>query len=201
MDDLQLATASVWHIFKHFKVTIGPDLKERYREEISADFKNFYYRHGFPCTVTSEEMNAVRREFFKKHRRLGLLRHDAVKTLTACQILGTLKLAIVSGEIEETLLKRLWDTNLNGYFEKVWADVRNKEIALVKACHHFKVSPAETFYVDDTREGITASSRCGVIPVSLVNPTSYTPEKYLRETARQYQAIVIANLFDITRLL
>lgn len=200
-DDLWLTVESVRFIFKHFKTATPSDLGERYREEITADFKKFYYKHGVSRLVTPEEMNTQRKEFFAKHGHLAKLRQNAGKTLTICRSLGNLQLGIVSAEVTSILESNLDSFNIRGYFDQLWTEVRNKHDALVTACEYFNVKPSKAFYVDDTEEGIKAANDCGLTPVSLITPTSYTPEKLLRKAAQEHDAIVITNLFDIAQLI
>ncbi len=201
LDDMWLAVENMLNTFKKFKAPISPDLSIRYREEITAKFEDFYHDNGIPIIITREEINEERKKFLQNKIHLATSRPDVLKTLTLCRSLGTLRLAIVSGEIEELLEKKLGQLNLRQHFEKIWADTHNKHDTLAAACEHFKVKPAKAFYVDDTVEGIEAASDCGLIAVSLVTPTSYAPEKLLRKVAQERGAIVITDLFELTQLI
>lgn len=200
-DDLWLAIESVRFIFKHFKTLVPPNLRERYREEITADFEKFYYKHGISRLVTPEKVNTKRKEFFAKHGHLAKLRKNTEKTLTICRGLGHLQLGIVSAEIASILESDLDRFNIRGHFDQLWSEVRNKHNALATAHKYFKIKPSKAFYVDDTIEGMEAAESCGLIPVSLITPTSYTPEEALRKAAQEHGAIIITDLFDIAQLI
>jgi len=160
LNDLWLAYLSTEKIFEFFGVPV-PTLRE-YQNEIESDFSKFYIHHGitnFDLTIN----NAIRMQVFEENwDKVGL--HDpktAKHILMRMKQLG-LKLAIVSAEIPEVLLRRIAQFDLGDVFDHVRGGAWPKNEALAEVLIHFDVKPEEAFYIDDTHEGISIAKKLGM---------------------------------------
>lgn len=181
-DDLHVAYGSVQEIFRTYSIPC-PAL-EQYREEISANYMEFYYNHGFPRTTTGDELNLIRNEFYKTNGGSAKMRPDVRKTIDHLSFLH-IHTAIVSAEVSVNLYRQLirWG-NLQRSFDfikaEAWGD-KGKEKALVRVVEVFDVKFDEMIYVDDSVDGLTSAKNVGVIPVAFTNPTGYHSEHRLAQ--------------------
>ena len=173
-DDLHVAYGSVQEIFRTYGIPC-PTL-DQYREEIAANYMEFYYNHGFPRTTTGDELNKIRSEFYRTNSGSAQIRRDVAETLYGLSALH-IRLAIISAEISVTLSRQLirWG-NLQRSFDfikaEAWGD-KGKEKAFLQAAEIFGENSCETIYVDDSVDGLTSAKNVGVIPVAFTNPTGY----------------------------
>lgn len=179
-DDLYVAYGSVQEIFRAYDIPC-PTL-EQYREEISADFMEFYYNHGFPRTTTGDELNVIRNRFYKVNGGSAQIRPDVRKILYSLSILN-IRTAIVSAETSVNLYKQLIRFgNLQRSFDFIKAEAwgnNGKENAFRQAMEIFGTDHGEMVYVDDSVDGLTSAKNIGVIPVAFTNPTGYNSERRL----------------------
>lgn len=187
-DDLErLAYGSVVKIFETHNIPT-PTLDE-YRQEITASFMKFYYKHGFVPNFSgqgedgdSKALNIIRKKYYTENVDKGNIRLDAAQTVFNLRSMG-IKVGIVSAEIGSTLFDKLNSSDLYGLFDsqfvraQVWDD---KGLALLKMCQDLDVSPGNTIYVDDTIDGTGSAKKVGLIPVGFGNETGYNSEDRLR---------------------
>lgn len=160
IDDLRLAYQSTREIFEAHGVP--PPSLGAFRDEIESDFKKFYIQHGI--THFDLDLNhAIRTRVFDEHwDETKLHDHEMAKMLLMrFKELG-FKLAIVSAEVPEVLLRRIEQFKLQEVFDHIRAGAWPKGSALRETVEHFGVKPEETFYVDDTHEGIGLGKELGV---------------------------------------
>lgn len=184
LDDLGVAYGSVQEIFNTYDMSC-PTIQQ-FREEITADFMEFYYRHGFPKTTTADELNAIRRKFYRANGDKAQIRADVRATLNWLLAVG-LYASIVSAEVTTTLHKYLLRDGLNRKFDfirpEAWGSTDAKPKALAQAIDVFSCSPEDMIYVDDTVDGLVAAKQVGITPVAFTNPTGYNSSHRLMEVA------------------
>jgi len=184
LDDLHIAYGSVQEIFRVYDIPC-PAVKQ-YREEISADFMEFYYQHGFPRTITAEELNEIRRKFYRANGDNARIRVDVYSTINQLLVLGFYT-AIVSAEVTTTLHKYLLREGLNRKFDFVrpeaWGSKEAKSKALLQVADVFNCSPEDMIYVDDSVDGLMAAKNTSVVPMAFTNPTGYNSSHRLMEVA------------------
>ena len=194
LDDLDLAFGSVAEIFNTY--SLPPPTLEQYRQEITSKFMQFYYDHGFPLTTTMEELNNIRKRYYKDNAHRAKFREDVYYVLRRLEERG-IKLAIVSAEIESVLMERLNEAKIRHYFgNNIKAGVYgNKEPALIQVVKDLDVNPEDAVYVDDTVDGTGAAKNVGIVPVAFGNGYN-SPERLLTVTSQ-----IIYQLSDLLKLL
>jgi len=183
IDDLHIAYGSVQKIFSVYHLSC-PTI-DQFREEISADFMEFYYGHGFPRTTTVEELNTIRKSFYETSGHNAKIRMDVPATLRWLFSAG-LHTAIVSAERSATLYKYLVQGGLQKWFDCILPEAwgkGTKQKYLLSVAEIFEVEPSDMIYVDDTVDGLTAARNAGVIPVAFTNPTGYNSASRLLKVA------------------
>lgn len=196
-NDLHVAYGSVQEIFKTYGIPC-PTLQQ-YREEISADYMEFYYNHGFPRTTTSDELNAIRNVFYRTNGRNARIRIDVWKTIYYLSDLN-IRVAIVSAETLTNLYRQLIRSgNLQRSFDfikaEAWGD-KGKEKALLQVAEVFGIEPCDMIYVDDSVDGLTSAKNLGVIPVAFTNSTGYHSEQRLK-TVTELRVNEIGEIINI----
>ena len=172
LDDLSVAYGSVVEIFRVYN--IRPPTLDQYRQEITADFIKFYYRHGFsdqpgnPLYANAADLNVIRKAYYKQHGHLADFRPDAEGVFQEL-VSRNIRLAIVSAEISSVLLERLEFTGLAKYFNgnmkgSVWGD---KAPALFETAQRLGVVCEDTAYVDDSLDGTGAAKRLGMTAIGM----------------------------------
>lgn len=176
-DDINTAYGSVVKIFTTYGLAV-PSL-DAYRNEIGANFMEFYYNHGFPRTTTADELNAIRRAYYKSAHDQGRFRPD-VRTMLQWLLVRGYGVGIVSAEIGLTLHQLLIRNGLSRMFDYIkpeaWGD---KAKYLAEAAEVFGKKPEDVVYVDDTEDGLNAAARAGLIPVAMNNATAYNSQDRL----------------------
>lgn len=180
-NDLHVAYGSVWEIFRTYGIPC-PTL-EQYREEITANYMEFYYDYGIPRTATDDDLNAIRNKFYKTNGGNASIRLDVEKTLLRLAILD-IDVAIVSAESSINLYRQLTRAgNLQRFFDfikpEAWGE-KGKEQALLQIAEIFDINPSEIVYVDDSVDGLNSAKNLGVIPVAFTNRTGYHSEHRLK---------------------
>jgi len=179
MDDLYVAHGSVQEIFRTYDIPC-PTL-EQFREEITADFMEFYFQHGFLRPTESElkglvdHLQMIRRSFYRDNEGNARIRPDVSRTVIWLLAMG-FYVAIVSAERRTTLHRYLVKEGLQRQFDCVisgaWGNGA-KEKALLEVGEIFKVYPEDMIYVDDSVDGLMAAKSVGVVPVAFTNSTGY----------------------------
>ena len=173
-DDFEVAYGSVQEIFKTYSMPCPTS--EQYREEISADYMEFYYKHGIPRMTIDDELNVIRNRFYKTNGGNAKIRPDV--WITLCQLtFFQIRTAIVSAESETNLYRQLiCGGNLQRSFDLIKAEswgFRGKEEALLRVAEIFGEEPNQIIYVDDSVDGLTSAKNVGVVPVAFTNSTAY----------------------------
>lgn len=195
IDDLHVAYGSVKEIFKTYDIPC-PRL-EQYREEITADFMEFYYRYGFPKTTTMYDLNLIKKKFYRESGNGVQIRTGVHLTLLWLLASG-FNTAIVSAEITTTLHRYLVANGLQRNFDFIRAEAwGDKSKALLQAAEVFDCSPEKMMYVDDTVDGLTAARNAGVIPVAFANQTGYNSKHRLAEVTE----FSIQEMVDLNNLI
>jgi len=184
-DDHHVAYGSVQEISKIYGIPC-PTL-EQYREEISADYMEFYYNHGLPRTITPVELNTIRNKFYKTNGESAQIRSDVWTTL---HHLAYFKIytAIVSAETETNLFRQLIRANnLQRSFDFIKAESwghRGKEEALLRVAEIFGEESQRILYIDDSVDGLTSAKNIGMVPIAFTNPTGYHSRHRLMQVTK-----------------
>lgn len=159
-DDLKpLVYPSICSIFRHFRVR--PPSLTTYRDEITAQFIDFYHAHGIPRHVTGDQLNALRKNYFEAHWQKGRFRKGFLSFLQFCRRKNLL-IASVSAEVEFVLKRKLREASLIGFFNRVHGNARDKESALVETLDCFGIKAEDAVYLDDTFDGLISAKNLGM---------------------------------------
>jgi phosphoglycolate phosphatase-like HAD superfamily hydrolase len=173
LDDLAMACGSVEYIFRLYDKPVPS--RDRYRNEISARFMEFYRGHGVPPWASTEDLNVIRRTYYLARLPQVRFRPELRSFLGWCRTRG-LKLAVCSAEIK-AILDALVDRDaLRELFEPegIRAEAWNgKAVELRALCERMNIAPAATAYVDDTADGVRAAAEAGVRSIGWAHPTSW----------------------------
>lgn len=160
IDDPWIVFKSVEEIFKTYG--LNPPTIEQYRDEIVADFMQFYRKYGIPGKATKEDLNKIRKRVLEEHWNEVKLHDGAIAMIEELKKLG-LRIGIVSGEVPEILDKRLETFGIRHLFDSVKGGAWGyKEQALTETLKEFNLTPKEAFYLDDTFDGIGAAKSTGL---------------------------------------
>lgn len=160
INDGVLAHKCVEHIFKTLRPDISPPTYEEYKNEITSNFTQFYYDHGIPETVSGDEMNAIRTPYYEAHQTELCLNEGASKLLMQCWLFG-IPNAIVSASPEDVpAMLRKFDVLY--LFDKIRLKAWPKDEALIETLDYFGVKAEDTFYLDDTFDGISSARNLGM---------------------------------------
>lgn len=197
-DDIHIAYGSVGEIFRTYNIPC-PTL-EQYREEITANYMEFYFSHGFPRTTTGNELNVIRNRFYKINDGMAKIRPDAGKMIDHLSFLN-IPVAIVSAESSTNLFRQLIQhRNLQRRFDFIRGDAwgeKGKENAFLQVAEIFGEHPCGMIYVDDSVDGLTAAKNVGIIPVAFTNPTGYNSEHRLMQVAE----FSVKEMWDLRNLI
>lgn len=196
LDDLQVAYGSACATLTHWGVTEMPTLQQ-YRDGMSSDWKQWYYKYGLPPHVTVDQMNVIRRAYYAEHGHMAEFRPDLERFLRFCQERG-LKLAIVSAEVRGILQSFLDRVDLTPYFDHIEAEAWPKGPALVRTLVKLDVSPQEAVYVDDSVEGNETAKAVGIRTIGFTHETAYASETRIRAVGPDATA---ENFFRVARVL
>jgi len=161
-DSFTLSYNSAVEIFRRF--SLPPPPEETYRDEISANFIEFYRKYGIPPEITHDKLNEIRKRFFLQHWQGAVLNDAAEKVLLECKNLRILT-AIVSAEVPAILNSRLTELKLLPLIDRVRGGAWPKENALRETLEFFKVEAGNSFYADDTFDGMLAAKKVGIVTV------------------------------------
>lgn len=197
-DDLHVAFGSVQEIFRTYNIPC-PTL-EQYREEITANYMEFYYSHGFLRTTTGDELNKIRNRFYKINDGSAKIRSDTRKTLAHLAFYH-IRMAIVSAESLTNLYRQLirhgdLQKNFDFIRAEAWGE-NGKEKALLQVAEVFDEDPSNMIYVDDSVDGLTSARNVGVIPVAFTNPTGYNSEHRLMQVTE----FSVKEMWDLRNLI
>ncbi len=173
LDDLHLAYGSVEAIFAVLGVRCPT--KEQYRNEIGANFMEFYWRHGVPRDITGDQLNVIRKLYYKVRQGTARYRRDFPDLLRECQSIGV-RVSMCSAEIPEVLQGFLERAELFDFFPPVlvrggaWP---SKTPVLISIAREVALEPSECTYIDDTVDGIVAAKEAGFHTIGFAHPTGY----------------------------
>ena len=93
-DDLErLAYGSVVKISETYN--ISPPTLDEYRQEITASFMKFYYKHGFVMNFSGQgsdgdakALNVIRKKYYTDNGDKGNIRSDATRTVVNLRSMG-----------------------------------------------------------------------------------------------------------------
>ena len=193
LNDLWLAYLSTEKIFEAFGVPV-PTLLE-YQNEIESDFSKFYIQHGI-SNFDLDINNAIRTCVFEENWDKVEL-HDPIMAkhiLMRMKGLG-LKLAIVSAEIPDVLKRRMVQFELKDTFDHVVGGAWPKNAALGEVLVHFGVKAEETFYIDDTSEGISIAKKLGIHTIGFTK--GYNTKQQIVDAKPTYVVSSLAEALSI----
>ncbi|MBP6886146.1 MAG: HAD family hydrolase [Candidatus Pacebacteria bacterium] len=202
LDDLHVAYGSVCEIFRAYGVE--PPSLYSYRNEITADFMQFYWEHGIPRSVSGDELNVIRRKYYVDNmsaasNRQARYRRDFLPLLR--NLRGELvQLAMCSAEQHVTLVDFLVGANLHRFFApsmitgSAWP---KKAPFLLELAGKAKISPQRSVYVGDTADDIEAAKEAGFIAVGFAHETGYNTERRLVKAQPAFLVDSFAELQDL----
>ena len=198
-DDFEVAYGSVREIFKTYGIPCPTSWQ--CRQEISADYMEFYHKHGIPRTAIGDDLNVIRNEFYKINGGNAKMRPDV--WITLCQLtFFQIRTAIVSAESQANLYRQLiFGGNLQRSFDLIKAEswgIQGKKDALLQVADIFGEEPNKIIYVDDSVDGLTSAKNVGVVPVAFTNRTAYHSRSRLLEVA-EFEVKEIGEIVNLVR--
>jgi HAD superfamily hydrolase (TIGR01509 family) len=162
-NDLPVAYSAMEYIFHTLVPRLRPPTLEEYRNGITSNFTDFYYRYGIPKTVSGDELNRLRTSHYVKLAANAALNDGAEELLRKCRSIG-LKNAMVSASPED-VEKALARFGILHLFDKIRLKAWPKGAALVETVGYFGVAAEEAFYIDDTYDGLRAAKNLGIVAI------------------------------------
>ncbi len=194
VDSREMAYRAACDIIRHFGAE--PPAREVYLAEQISDFEPFYHRHGVPAAVGREELNNLWRKFFNMSEHNHPPLREGVKgILEICRKRG-IHTAVVSGNIAETIQANMQLLNLADFIDHLHAGANGKVEELRRVVEHFRVSPPEAFYIDDTVEGLAAAKKVGVAAMGIEG--GFNERQSLLGAAPDY---ILSSFADLAELL
>jgi beta-phosphoglucomutase-like phosphatase (HAD superfamily) len=204
LDDLHLAYGSVEAIFSVLGVPCPT--KEQYRNEISSDFMQFYWAHGVPRDVTGDQLNGIRKLYYKMRRSTAHFRADLGPFLIHCRDVRKIKAGVCSAEIGTTLMHYLQPLIESNFFSQgadgqplirgeAWPGKTEK---LGELLEQAGVPAGRAALVDDSVEGIEQARALGMRTVAFVHGTGYNRLERLR---RGKPDAMVASFAELRRTL
>ncbi len=196
LDDLHLNYGSVEAIFAVLGVHCPT--KEQFRNEIRANFMQFYWNHGVPRDITGEQLNVIRRLYYKARQETAHYRRDFPDLLRECQNTG-IRVGMCSAEMPDVLQGFLERAGLYNLFPPdlvrggAWP---SKVPILTSMAQSSSLEPAECAYVDDTDDGISAAKEAGFYAIGFVNATGYNSAKRIHDAKPD---LVINSFIELRR--
>ncbi|MDP2598421.1 MAG: HAD hydrolase-like protein [Candidatus Liptonbacteria bacterium] len=181
-------------IFQSFELPV-PSMEEFVMTSSIRDLMDFYRAHGVPQSATRDQLRSIKNRYFEVHWKEAPLFDGTFKLLRICRELGMLT-AIVSGQDREWLTRVLTERKISAFFDDIHGSVRGKEDALVQPLDYFGVKAEDAFYLDDTREGLTAAKDLGITAIGI---THGLHKRALIEEARP--DFIVDSLFEVIELL
>jgi phosphoglycolate phosphatase-like HAD superfamily hydrolase len=210
-DDFHLAYGSVEAIFRVFGKRCPP--REVYRQEITSNFMQFYWRHGIPEWATGDQLNVIRRLYYRHNLATATYRKDL---LPALEVIRSLKvrLAVCSAEIEQTLDDCLCQAKLKEFFVLPCAEKKDKPSYAIKAqcwpdkqegikslVQSFGIEPSAAWLVDDSAEALHDARKIGVRTIAFAHSSSYNRREKLATASPDHTVNDFAELARlVTRL-
>ena len=181
LDDLHVAYGSVCEIFRSFG--LEPPSQGTYRREITADFMQFYWRHGIAPTITGDELNVIRKRYYMDHMREAQYRRD-FRTFIRFLKGEDVHRGMCSAEQHAVLIDFLVGENLHHYFPPqsiVGSAWPKKAPYLKRLAEEVGVDPTYCAYVGDTVDDMEAAHEAGFQAVAFAHDTGYNSESRLRK--------------------
>lgn len=158
-DDLHhIYECGVQRIFRHFGLRC-PTMDE-YRNEVTADFMQFYWAHGIPRDVTAKDLNAIMAEGFKEKGAPPGVFPDALAAVQDVRAYGC-EVTLVSGYDGAKLKAAVERNGFAPCFTAVLGDVRDKAAVFSALMAERGLKPADVFIVGDTVEDAQAAAAIG----------------------------------------
>lgn len=179
LNDLPLVYQSVCRIFRFFDLP-APTLTQ-YRTEISHNWRKFYTDHGIPESVTADDLNALRSEYFNSHWHDVALHPYALILLQFLKN-RNIKTLLVTGEVPDLVRRRLAQFRIEDFFDDCVAGVHNKPQTL----RELKLVPQETFYVDDDPHALCGVKELGFFTIGMTH--GYASSKRIRSVKPNFMS-------------
>ncbi len=158
-DNLGVEYQAIYELFcKHGKPTPG---RSEYQKGRGPDFAEFCYTHNLPRYVSREEVAETRRRVANQHPEFLNIFEGVQPTLATCHNRG-LVVAIVSKEPTAIIEERLFQFDLGDFVHTVRGGKGNRAEKLLEVINLHKVEPAETLFIEDTRDGLMTGKEVGM---------------------------------------
>lgn len=198
LDDLHVAFGSVEAIFSVLGIR-SPN-KNQYRNEIGANYMKFYWDHRVPSDITGEQLNVIRKLYYKMRQDTVCYRSDFEPLLHHCVAAGVLR-GMCSAEIPDVLQGFLERAKLTKYFSTdlirggAWP---SKTPVLASMAQQLGLHPSECAYIDDTDDGIKAAKEAGFFAIGFVHATGYNSAKRIHDAKPD---LVVSSFTELRRML
>lgn len=166
-EEMSIVELCLEHYFTRFDLK-KPSLKT-YRQEITTDYMNFYYRHGIPGHITKKEMNEMRHNLVLANLDKITLQPGAKEIIEYSKSQGMF-LAIVTGEAECIFHKLIDHLKLDrNIFDVTYTNAPYKTEIFKKLLNDFNVSPSNAYFIDDIESGIRQANSVGIHSIGVCN--------------------------------
>lgn len=208
-DDLHVNYGMIQEIYRQYARKIEPGTPvptvEQFREEICADFMNFYRDHGFTQELFPQkdkelgmELNVIRKAYYAEHGKAAQFRPGLAEFLQEARDWG-LKTAVCSAEMEEMLKQNMTAAGLSPLLDDIHGNAfPHKEEVLARILVDLGVQPERAAYVDDTVDGLTAAKHMGMVRIAFAHETGYNSRPRLEKTNPQ---MVVGSFTELTNRL
>ena len=193
LDDLPIVYESIKCIFKTYGVPAPP--LAIYKEEITSEYMEFYWAHGIPKTVGSDDLNRIRKTCFEKCWNTSKLFPGAEEMLEHFKLHG-IQNVLITAEDTEIMHHRATQFNLDLLFDIICADARDKAYAIRALKDYFNIEPTSCIYIDDNHDGLVMAKSLGVTTVGVVH--GYHPPRRIAEAEPDF---IAQNLNDVARII
>jgi len=158
-DDLESMFERIKWIFR-FLGRQEPTIEE-YREEIRADFMEFYRKRG-----VSLSRQAINKLLLRAPGIYPASIFAEVTATLACLSTVGVKLFLVSFRDIQALLDEINNLDIPQFFEEIHGSVNTKEQAIKSILYRHGFQPEEVFFVSDTEDDIRVGKSVGCISVA-----------------------------------
>lgn len=202
-DDFHLTYGSVEMIFA--VLGIPCPTKEQFRTEISSDFMQFYWKHGVPKDVTGDQLNGIRRLYFRARRNTAHYRPDLGPFLVHCRDTRKIKVGVCSAETN-TLLGEYLEPLCKSNFFSLGADDQplirgeawpTKEVKLQELLKQAGVPAHRAALVGDTADDIHQAHAVGMRGIAFSHGTAYHRRERLIASKPDAMAMSFTHLRQV----
>lgn len=175
-DDLPVCLGSIGFICTKTGVPTPKNLRKLFQTTISNQYMRFYRNLGISEEFSKEDLDGMRKEYYREHRGDGELLTDGALQMLE-ELFSLTKLAIVSGEVKGYVPECLAHLGVNQFFDSVYDGAHDKMAVFQDIASAYELPYNKMFYVDDSAEGLENANKLGITTIGFVHKGSYNSEE------------------------